>query len=359
MSTVSDLAQRVKHSNLQETYRNNKAFLLVAPGLFLWLGFMVIPMGYVTALSLTNATNLTLTSGSNTLLGIIPIGGSDVVWFENYAQLIFSEAALEGSATDLLTSNPLGLFNGQFWNSFLVTWLFVILSVVGKVILGIGISLVLTGERVRGKRLMRGIIIMPMGIPPIFSIVVWRAIFSEGENGLANKVVTGLGFEQVQWFSERWTAFMSYVVTEMWLAYPFMVLITVSALQNVNDELLDAAKVDGAGYFQRLRHVVLPSIKRPVMFGTILTAAASFQQFLVPWVFNRGGPVELVGGEFVRQNELLLVFAYAEALGGSSRSGAQQMGLGSAISILTVFFIGLFMYLAVKRGRLAEEAGEA
>lgn len=358
MSTVSDLAQRVKHSNPREIYRQNKAFLLVAPGLFLWMGFMVIPMGYVLALSFTNVTNITLTQGSNTLLGIIPIGAADVIWFEHYMELLFSTQALEGNFVDLLTSNPLGLFNEQFWNSFMITWLFVIVSVTGKVILGVGISLVLTGERVRGKRLMRGIVIMPMGIPPIFSIVVWRAIFSPNATGLANKVVTTFGLEPINWFNERWMAFMSYVVTEMWLAYPFMVLITVSALQNVNDELLDAAKVDGAGYFYRLRHVVLPQIKRPVMFGTILTAAASFQQFLVPWVFNRGGPTEPTPEGLIQKNELLLVFAYREALG-SDRGAENAMGLGSAISILTVIFIGLFMYLAVKRGRLAEEAGEA
>ena len=358
MSTVSDLAQRVKHSNLQDTYEENKAFLLVAPGLFLWLGFMVIPMAYVLALSFTDATNITLYNGSKTLLGFIPIGSANVVGFENYLGLLFSDAALEGNFVDLLTSNPLGLFNGEFWNSFLITWLFVIVSVTGKVVLGVGISLVLTGERVRGKRFMRGIIIMPMGIPPIFSIVVWKAIFSGEQTGIANRVISTFGIEPVIWFNSRWGTFFSYIATEMWLAYPFMVLITVSALQNVNEELLDAAEVDGAGYFSRLRHVVLPSIKRPVMFGTILTSAASFQQFLVPWVFNRGGPIETVGGEFVRQNQLLLVFAFQEAFGGSSRGG-QMMGIGSTISILTVIIIGLFMYVAVKKGNLAEEAGES
>jgi arabinogalactan oligomer/maltooligosaccharide transport system permease protein len=123
-----------------------------------------------------------------------------------------------------------------------------------------------------------------------------------------------------------------------------MVLITVSALQNVNGELLDAAEVDGAGYFGRLWHVVLPSIKRPLMFGTILTAAASFQQFLIPWVFNSGGPA--------RQNEVLMVYAYKEAF------DFQAFGKGGAISLTAVFFIGMFMWYAVAKGKLAEEANE-
>jgi arabinogalactan oligomer/maltooligosaccharide transport system permease protein len=350
MSTVSDVAQRFKNSNLRETFDENRSFLLVVPGLFAWLAFMLIPMLYVVALSFTNATSSSgsnLFQGDNTIFGFVPIGQADVVWFENYLELFFSREALRGQFMDLLLSNPIALFNGEFWNSFLITWLFVVLSVTGKVVLGIAISLVMTGDRVRGKRFMRGIIILPMGVPPIFSIMVWNAVFSSARFGLMNQLLSVFGLEAVGWTQDRWPAFFAYIITEMWLAYPFMVLITVSALQNVNGELLDAAKVDGAHYLHRLRHVILPSIKRPVMFGTILTSAASFQQFLIPWVFNKGGPA--------RSNELLMVYAYREAFDRNVR----DFGTASTIVLTAVFFIGVFMWVAVKKGKLAEEAGEA
>jgi arabinogalactan oligomer/maltooligosaccharide transport system permease protein len=122
-----------------------------------------------------------------------------------------------------------------------------------------------------------------------------------------------------------------------------MVIIIVSALQDVPKELHDAAKVDGAGFLWRFVTVTLPSIKRPALFASILTAATSFQQFLVPWVFNEGGPA--------RKNELLLVYGYREAI------QLNQFGLASAIMVTTIAFIGMFMWLGVKKGQLAQGVG--
>jgi arabinogalactan oligomer/maltooligosaccharide transport system permease protein len=140
-------------------------------------------------------------------------------------------------------------------------------------------------------------------------------------------------------------AFFAYNVTEAWLAYPFMVIITVSALQDVPEELHEAAMVDGAGYFSRFFHVTMPSIKKPVLFASILTAAASFQQFLIPFVFNDGGPARL--------NELIVVYGYREAL------SFAEYGRGAAISLVAILFIGAFMWLNVKRGRLADGVNDA
>lgn len=350
MST-SNVVQRYKESNISSVLSENKSALLVLPGFLLWAAFMVVPVVYLAALSLTNASQNNLYRGDGTLLGVLPIGEAEFVGLENYADLLFTADALNQGLIDAFMSNPLGIYEFAFWNSMMVTWLFVVVSVAGKVLLGVGLSMVMTGNRVRGKRFFRGILIMPMGIPVIFSIVVWRAVFSSADFGMANNILLRLGLinETIPWLQERWLAFGTYVVTEMWLAYPFMMLITVSALQNVNGDLLDAAMVDGAGWFSRFWHVILPSIKRPVLFGTILTSAASFQQFLVPWIFNQGGP-----GTDPGKNALILVYAYREALVSPS-----DYALGGAISLTMLVFIGAFMYIAVKRGNLAEEAGES
>lgn len=352
MST-SNVVQRYKESDISSVLSENKSALLVLPGFLLWAAFMVVPMFYLGVLSLTNATQSgsnSLYRGSGMILGILPIGSANFVGLENYMDLLFTKSAIQQGVIHAFMSDPLSVFEFAFWNSMIVTWLFVAVSVLGKVILGVGLSMVLTGNRVRGKRLFRGILIMPMGIPVIFSIVVWRAVFSSADYGLMNNLLlrAGLISHSIGWLQGRWLAFGTYVVTEMWLAYPFMMLITVSALQNVNGELLDAAKVDGAGWLARFWHVILPSIKRPVLFGTILTSAASFQQFLIPWIFNKGGP-----GTDPGKNALILVYAYREALVSPS-----DYALGGAISFVMLVFLGGFMYIAVRRGNLAEEAGE-
>jgi arabinogalactan oligomer/maltooligosaccharide transport system permease protein len=306
MSTSTSVAQRL--SNATPVDRENLSLLLVLPGLFFFSAFMFYPMVYLVYLSMTNAKPSNLFAGEEQFVG-----------FENYVQVLGDPA---------------------FWNSIGTTWLFVATSVVLKLLLGVTIALVVTNDWVRGKRFLRSLIIIPMGLPAIFTITVWRGIFSPAEFGLANQLLSTFGVESVVWFQQRWLAFVSYNVTEMWLAYPFIVIITVSALQDVPESLHDAAKVDGAGFLARFRHVTLPSIKRPVLFASILTAAASFQQFLIPYVFNDGGPA--------RKNELVIVYGYREAF------EFNQYGLGAAIMLVAVVFIGIFMWVNVKKGRLAE-----
>ncbi|WP_458210585.1 carbohydrate ABC transporter permease [Haladaptatus sp. NG-SE-30] len=321
MNTGSRVGQRFEEIPFLE--REDASLLLVLPGLFVFSAFMFFPVLYLVGISFTNAKPANLFTGEG-FASILTFGEASFIGFENYVMVL---------------TDP------QFWNSFGITWLFVATSVVLKVVLSITIALVVTGDRVRGKRIMRSLIIIPMGLPSIFTITVWRGIFSPAEFGLANQVLSSLGFGSVSWLSERWMAFLAYNITEAWLAYPFMVLITVSALQDVSEELHEAAKVDGAGYFARFLHVTLPSIKRPVLFASILTAAASFQQFLIPYVFNQGGPA--------RQNELIVVYGYREAF------GFGQYGEGAAISIIAILFIGAFMWLNIKRGRLADGVSDS
>ncbi|AUG48501.1 sugar ABC transporter permease [Haloarcula taiwanensis] len=316
MSTVSRAADRIE--SVPFLTRDDASLLLVLPGLFVFSAFMLFPVLYLLGISFTNAEPANLFAGEG-VVAVLTFGDALFVGLENYA--------------DVLT-------DGQFWNSFGVTWLFVATSVTLKIGASLAIALIVTSDLVRGKRVLRSLIIFPMGLPPIFTITVWRGIFSSAEFGLMNQLLTAFGASSVAWLSGRWTAFVAYNVTEAWLAYPFMVIITVSALQDVPEELHEAAVVDGAGFLARFAHITLPSIKRPVLFASILTSAASFQQFLIPFVFNQGGPA--------RANELIVVYGYREAL------SFQQYGRGAAISIIALAFIGAFMWLNVKKGKLAD-----
>jgi arabinogalactan oligomer/maltooligosaccharide transport system permease protein len=301
--------------------------LLVIPGVVLFSSFMLYPIVYLFYISLTDAT----------FAGSVIGGGAELIGLENYVQL---------------------LGDSQFWTSMSTTWLFVAVSLVIKVFVAVGIALLLNHARVVGKRYMRAAVIVPLGFPGIFTITVWRGMFSDARFGVFNTllgryngIMSSLPAPEfllfdvpIGFLSGRWEAFFAYVTTEVWLAYPFMVIIIVSALQDVPRELHEAAMVDGAGPLQRFRTVTLPAIKRPVLFASILTGATSFQQFLIPWVFNQGGPA--------RQNELIIVYGYREAI------SFNEFGLSAAILIVAIAVIGLFMYAAVRYGGLAEGVGD-
>ena len=307
---------------VNEWMERNGAGLLVLPGLLLFSIFMFFPLAYTFYLSLTNAEPTNVFAGDG-------LRGDEEFVFTEVLGLQLPIA----NYVDVL-SDP------AFWNSIGVTWLFVVASVGLKVAFGIALAMVLTSDRIRGKRYLRSVVIIPWALPPIFTITIWSGVFSSARFGLANQFLIWLGFAPQAFFTDRWLAFTTYLITERWLAYPFMVIITVSALQAVPEELIDAAKVDGAGYFSRFRAVTAPAIKRPVMFAGILTAAASFQQFLIPYVFNRGGPG--------RDNELIILYGYREAF------NFNQYGAGAAIMLTAVLFIAMFMLVAVWKGELAE-----
>ncbi|SEP88341.1 carbohydrate ABC transporter permease [Natrinema salaciae] len=334
IETSDGLTDRVRNSVPSDV--KDLGLALVLPGLGLFLLFMLFPILFLVYLSITDV------GSAGDVLG----GGASIVGLENYAQLL----------TDM-----------EFWNSIGVTWLYVGLSLALKIVLTLWIATVLTHKRVAGKRYMRALVIVPMGFPPIFTITIWRNMFSPAKFGPFNRLLSVynglvtslveivdtivffvsinapellLADVPVNWMGDRWAAFSAYVVTEAWLAYPFMVIITISALQDVPIELHDAAKVDGAGYLARFRHVTLPAIRGPLVFASILTAATSFQNFLIPWVFNEGGPG--------RSNELLLVYGYREA------RVFNDYAMSSAIMVIAVGFIGLFMILAVKKTSLAD-----
>ncbi|WP_276253906.1 carbohydrate ABC transporter permease [Halomontanus rarus] len=325
MSAISGAVQRSRSGyeaavpeTVQRWLDRNGSLLLVLPGLFAFATFMLFPLVFTLFISFTDATSATIFQGAQSFATVEIFGLS--LPFGNYVELY---------------ADP------QFWTSFGITWLFVATSVGLKVGLGVFIAMILTGDRVRGKRWMRAIVIIPLGLPGIFTITVWSGIFSSARFGLMNRFLSAFGAGPINWLQgSRWMAFLAYNVTEMWLAYPFMVIITVSALQAVPAELHDAAKVDGAGYLHRFWHVTVPAIKRPVLFAAILTAAASFQQFLIPFIFNQGGPS--------RNNELIILYGYKEAF------QQYQYGYGAAIMLTAVFFIGIFMWINVKKGRLAE-----
>lgn len=301
-------------SGLRRSVDRNAGFLLVAPGLFLFAGFMFFPLSFLVYLSLFQGGVVAAITGGTVWVGL-----------ENYVTTLTSPG---------------------FWGSMVYTLGFVASSVVLKVALALVAAMALNHGRVKGKRLLRSVIILPMGLPVIFSVSIWNKIFSPARFGLVNKLWLALGGQEaISWFTSDTLLFVTYNVTEVWLAYPFLVIIVVSALQDVPAELHDAARVDGAGFLQRFWHVTLPSIKRPVLFGSILTAAASFQQFLIPFVFTNG--------RTGRMGETILLYGYREAL------NTNKYGEGASIMIVAIVVIGLFMWLAVRHGDLTEGVAEA
>lgn len=291
-------------------WKTNKAFLLLIPGLLVFFALNLYPIIFSIYLGFTNA-----------YFGNIA-GKYQFIGLSNFEELLFSG-------------------DTRFYYVLGRTFLFLATSVPLKVTFGLALAVIFNSQVIKGRNIFRSFLILPWTIPAVLSILTWRGLFYY-DFGAINGILQAIGFPRVNWLYDVTNAFIAYNIVELWLAYPFMMTVILAALQSVPPELYDSARVDGASSWQRLRHITIPLIWRPLLFAIILTSNASFQAFLVPYLLNFGGPAN--------QNELIMVWGYKQAFQNPGVPGA--MGLAAAFFVLVSLIILAFSYAGLKIGKI-------
>jgi arabinogalactan oligomer/maltooligosaccharide transport system permease protein len=236
--------------------------------------------------------------------------------------------------------------------SILKTLLFVATSVPIKVAVGVLLAFFFSTPMIYGRRIMRALLLIPWSLPVLLSVTTWRMLFVPGQGPFAKVFSSLLGYG-FNIFTREWDAFLVYNIVEMWLAYPFIMTVTMGAIASVPKELIEAAYIDGAGVFTRFQRIMLPLTKKPILFAAILTTGASLQAFMVPLLINQGGPAKtlyLPGFKpaLGNSNEMMVLFGYNRAW------LDQQYGLSAAsylvvVAILLLYAVAWF-YLVYKGG---------
>ena len=289
------------------------ALFLILPGMAAFLFFNLWPIIYSVYLAFTNAQ-----------LGNFPIQAPNApplkfVGLENFKWVLSDE---------------------KFRRAFLWTWLFVLTSVTLKVVVGVLLSLLYNSKYVKGKMIYRSLLIIPWALPLLFSVTVWKFMF-DPIFGPVNQVLKSLGISGPNWTNDPTWGFIALNIIEVWLAYPFMMTVITSALQSIPDTLIEAAIIDGASYWQRIRHVVLPVVGKPIAFATILTSAASFQYFMVPYIYNAS----------LFEDRFILLYGFRKAFGASP-----HYGRAAAIMVIATLVLAVYMYVNVRITKLQEGA---
>ncbi|MGC8954024.1 MAG: carbohydrate ABC transporter permease, partial [Desulfurococcus sp.] len=238
-------------------------------------------------------------------------------------------------------------YDPRFYNSLYKTMLFVATSVPLKVGFGVLLALFYSSELLRGRRIMRALIIVPWAMPFLLSALTWKFLFIP--NGQLGQLL-GLNMN-----NREWDAFLVYNLFETWLAYPFIMTITQGALGGVPKEVIEASYIDGANAFTRLRKVIFPLIKKPVLVASISTTGASLQAFLVPLTLNGAGPTGYICAPFVGctagyMNEMLIVFGYYRVI--------IDQEYGYAASVYLVILAIILVYVTLWLKLLMEKGGK-
>lgn len=216
----------------------------------------------------------------------------------------------------------------DFYAIFGKTIIWTVVNVFFHVVLGVCLALVLN-QKIRGKAVFRTILILPWAIPQYIVALTWRGLFNY-EYGAINLIITKyLNLPAVEWLRSPTEAFIACILTNVWLGFPFMMVVALGALQSIPHELYEAADMDGARWFQKLRTITIPLI-RPVMIPAISLG--------VIWTFNNLNIVWLVSnaGEPSDNTHILVSFVYKAAFNFYNFSYASALSMVIFVILLTL-----------------------
>jgi multiple sugar transport system permease protein len=212
----------------------------------------------------------------------------------NVIRLAFTDTTLlrDGYAYTLQTFSQT-LTDPALPGVLLVTLIFVAASVAGQLGLGLLIALVMqraVARKLHGAVLVRSVVLSAWVMPGVLIGVIWQIVLNEGPFGLVNSVLGAVGVAPVSWLSDTKLAVLSIVVANIWRGTAFTMLLLYAALYTVNRELLDAARVDGAGRLRTLWHITLPQIRPVLLVNVILITIATLNTFDMILPLTGGGP---------------------------------------------------------------------
>jgi multiple sugar transport system permease protein len=213
----------------------------------------------------------------------------------------------------------------RFLNAVWVTVVYTTVSVAATMVFGTFLAL-LTQAPFPGKAAARALLTIPMIMTPVVSTLVWKTFFFDADLGLVNWVLGFAGIAGPAWVASSPSALIAILVVNVWFMTPFVFLVMDAALEGLPAEVIDAAKIDGANYAQRVRHVVLPMLRATIVFTVIFRITIDARMFEIIHVMTGGGPA--------RDTEVLTLWVYNAALRNF------HLGYGNAGGIVLMILVG-------------------
>lgn len=262
----------------------------------------------------------------------LPTGWSVNVGFDNFVTLFTNPALVQ----------PLAMVTA--W-----TFAFAILSVVLPFALGLVMALIYNDQRLKGRKFLRTLYILPYAFPAFMSALLFRGMFN-AEFGVINDLF--FFGANIDWLGDPWLARGAVLWVNLWLSYPYFFLVCTGALQALPGDTLEAASIDGAGKSRVLRSIILPLVLVSTAPLLISSFAFSFNNFTIIYMFNGGGPA-MPGAPYALGATDILISAIFDISGVSG--GEADYGLASALSILVFVVVGLISAIAFRQTRKLEE----
>lgn len=233
-----------------------------------------------------------------------------------------------------------------------LVWAFA--SVATTFCLGLGLAILLNDPYLRLRRLYRTLLIVPYAMPAFISALIWRGFFND-EVGIINGALRSLFGIAVPWLQDPLWAKIALILVNLWLGFPYMLIVCLGALQSLPGELYEAARVDGATWREQFRQITLPLLLVSVAPLLVASFAYNFNNFVVIYLVTQGRP-PLPGAETPAGATDILI-SYTFRLAFESGSGGDY-GLASAVALLIFMIVGAITWFNFRLTRGVEKVGE-
>lgn len=233
--------------------------------------------------------------------------------------------------------NYVRLYSDPFYRQAVrATFIFTIGSIVSKLILGMCAALLLHSQK-RWRNLLTGLVLLPWIVPSVVQALTWKSIYDPLFGGL-NPILMGLGIidQPVAWLSDPKYAMASVIAVNVWAGIPFFTVNMLAGLSAIDQELYEAAEIDGANGWQRFTNITLPGLRIVIAVATLLSTIWTFNGFETVWLLTAGGPGNLT--------KVYSILAYQKAI------SSLQFGPGTAVAfsltpVLAAFILLLSRYM--------------
>ena len=343
--TLSEAWASLKHRlGIREEQDNLVGVLFCLPNIVVFSIFLLGPVLYAFYLSFTQYSIL---QGEALLYSVGTVNS-----FLPFEMPVFGDVPIPGvnNYIDILTPLPITVANGgivtnfqvfsdptvnTFWWSLKTTTVYAIGTVPFQIYGGLAVALLLD-KRIRGKKGYRAAYFMPVMLSGAASAVIWRWLLS-GE-GVINMLLPK--FLEHNWAGDPGTALGAVMLMAVWGGIGFNMILFLAGLQNIPQELYDAARIDGANGWQRFRNVTWPNLDNTNFFVIVMAIIGAFQVFGIAMVFSQGGPY------YATTTTVLLIYqrAFEEGL----------FGVGAAMAVVLFFIIFGFSYYQYRYRRSKE-----
>jgi len=229
---------------------------------------------------------------------------------------------------------------GPFSRVFLWTVQWALLSVATTFAVGLFLAILLNDPYLRFRKAYRSLLILPYAIPAFISALIWRGLFNT-EVGVINQILQATINSSVPWLQDPFWAKIALVILNLWLGFPYMMIICLGALQSIGSEMYEAAVVDGASSWQQFRYITIPLLMVSVAPLLVASFSFNFNNFSVIYLLTRGRPP--IPGAQTPAGYTDILISYTYRLAFESGRGVDY-GLASAVTLIIFLITGTITF---------------